>query len=272
MEYIKQYELLHAEASEYGMSSIKYVPEISLVINYLKPKTVLDYGCGKSFLVNKLSEIHKDVTFYRYDPAITEISTLTLDKYDLIINTDVLEHVPEEYFDEVLKKIANLSDKAFFVLHHTLANQILPNGENAHCTVRPPHWYYKKFLQVYPDSYPLNGRGVELSALITFKPNYPFLLAYSDIVDSARFEALFAKHKEEKSGYKEHTNKALNECYNKLSDDPIARQGIKLIKRFTKRQYLFYSILSKLCFGKSRKRFKLKKQNCKELLLLIADK
>ncbi len=247
MEYIKQYEILHAEKTEYGMSSIKYVPEISLVITYLKPKTVLDYGCGKSFLVNKLSELHKDIIFYRYDPAIEEINTLTLDHYDLIINTDVLEHIPEKYFDEVLEKIASISDNAFFVLHHTLANQILPNGENAHCTVRPPHWYYKKFLKVYPEPYPLRSRGVELSALITFKPDYKFLVTYSDIVDGARNAPLHSKYKKELS------TELFRELDNKILQDPVLSQGINIIRLYLQTKHTFYSILSKICFGKNKK-------------------
>ena len=52
-EYINQYEILHKSKDDYGASSLRYLPEVKLFIEYLKPKTILDYGCGKGILSDK---------------------------------------------------------------------------------------------------------------------------------------------------------------------------------------------------------------------------
>lgn len=53
---IKQYKELHAKSENYGTSSIAYLREVCLCIDYLKPKIVLDYGCGKGILFKALQK------------------------------------------------------------------------------------------------------------------------------------------------------------------------------------------------------------------------
>lgn len=93
-----------------------------------------------------------------------------------------MEHILENDLNEIVAKIASISDNAFFGLHHALAYTILPNGENAHCTVKPAIWYYELFKRHYNTPYPLKGRMPELSAIITFTPSIDFLRKYEQIV------------------------------------------------------------------------------------------
>ena len=68
---------------------------------------------------------------------------------DVVINTDVMEHIPAEDINEVLGHIKSLSNNVFFNISTRPANQKLPNGENAHCTVwSDEKWLRKKF---FPD-------------------------------------------------------------------------------------------------------------------------
>lgn len=82
-----------------------------------------------------------------------------------------------------MSQIASISPNAFLGLHHALAYTILPNGENAHCTVKPPLWYYDLFCKFYKTPYPLQGRLPELSAMITFEPSIDFLRKYHDLLN-----------------------------------------------------------------------------------------
>lgn len=132
-EHIKQYENIHKE-KEFGVTGLEFAPHVQLCIAELKPKVILDYGCGQSQLFKAL--VFPSENYYRYDPAIFEISQVPVKKADLLINTDVLEHIPDEDLDEVLQHMASISRNAFFNIATRLAREVLPNGENAHCTIK----------------------------------------------------------------------------------------------------------------------------------------
>lgn len=89
---------------------------------------------------------------HRFDPAISEISTIPLPHYDLITNTDVLEHLDETEIGTVLDEIARHSDNAIFLIDTREARTILPNGENAHATVRPAEWWLARIRETFPNS------------------------------------------------------------------------------------------------------------------------
>ncbi|MDR1168421.1 MAG: class I SAM-dependent methyltransferase [Heliobacteriaceae bacterium] len=180
-DYLQQYKILHTENNYYGASSLRYLDYVCMIIDYLKPKVVLDFGCGKAALIKELTQRYPTIEFYGYDPAIPGRNILPIEKADLVVNTDVLEHIPEDALPEVIAKIASISDNAFFVLHHALARQILPNGQNAHCTVKPPQWYYELFSKYFKNPYPLPSKDLLRSAVITFTPSVDFLNTYSSI-------------------------------------------------------------------------------------------
>lgn len=167
--YINQYKQLHHDKPDFGASSSEFLDEISLIIEYLQPRTVLDYGCGKSTLIEVLATRFPEIIFYGYDPAIIGKETLPVKNCDLIINTDVLEHIPEQILPEIISEISSISQNVYFNLHHALAFAILPNGENAHCTVKPPRWY-KYLLQPYfkNEILMLPGRHAVVSVALTF--------------------------------------------------------------------------------------------------------
>lgn len=168
MEYIKNYVELHTEKKEYGASSIRMLDEISLAIDYLQPEVVLDYGCGKGAVLEKLQEKYPNIKFYGYDPAIPGRDILQVKQADLIINTDVLEHIPEEMIDDTLLQIASISSNVFFSLDHAEAVNFLPDGTNAHCTIKPLSWYLSKFDKYFSKQMVLPGRFPWKSVVLTF--------------------------------------------------------------------------------------------------------
>ena len=185
-DYIKLYQELHQKETDYGTSGSNYYNEVCLVIDYLKPKTVLDFGCGKAVLIGQLEKKYPDIKFYGYDPAIPERSKLPLNKADLVINTDVLEHIPESQLPSVIQEISKISDKVFFGVHHALAYTLLPNGENAHCTVRPIFWYYHLFEKYFPCMTVLEGRESYLNTFLTFPVKPDFIKRYEDSIKKSK--------------------------------------------------------------------------------------
>lgn len=190
---IEQYMQLHQAKLDYGSTSIMYFEEVSLFIAYLKPATVLDYGCGKGVLLEKLTDRFPEVTFYGYDPAIPGRDTLPVQKADLVINTDVLEHIPEHALPDIIKEISLVSENVFFGLHHALANQILPNGENAHCTVKPPIWYFRLFSNYFYAVSLFDGRNEQISVAVTFPVTPRLIVEYYDLIKSPLFDTFYKR-------------------------------------------------------------------------------
>jgi len=182
-DYIKLYQDLHSQEADYGTSGSNYFDEVCLVIDYLKPKSVLDYGCGKAVLIKQLQEKYPDIQFYGYDPAIPERAKMPIDRADLVINTDVLEHIPEKQLPDVIKKISELSPRVFFGVHHALAYTLLSNGENAHCTVKPVFWYYHLLEKHFPNLTVLQGRESYLHTILTFPVKPHFIKSYETIME-----------------------------------------------------------------------------------------
>jgi len=138
---IEQYKLLH-NTRKYGDSSIKLLEDILPIVLKLKPRTILDYGCGQSKLIDKL-KYNKNVKIYKYDPAIGKYNKLIEGKVDLVINTDVLEHIPEKSLSKTIGKIKSKSENIIFCISCVKANIYLPNGINCHITIKPKKWWIK---------------------------------------------------------------------------------------------------------------------------------
>ena len=148
----KMYEELHASPNNHfrGRSIVRYLPDIMYLVKESNVQSVLDYGSGKG-------EVWKEhglrslleVKVFLYDPGVEEFQKKPSIPADLVICTDVMEHIPENCVDEVLKDIENFSKKAiFFTISTREANKILPNGQNAHVTIKPKEWWLKKINKI----------------------------------------------------------------------------------------------------------------------------
>lgn len=115
-------------------------------------QSMLDYGCGEGNLAD-LFKLKKNILIYKYDPAIAKYSKLDKNlKVDLVTNCDVMEHIPEDEIDNILREMSNISKNIFFNIYLTEAKTFLPNGENAHCTIKPKKWWLKKIRVYFPYS------------------------------------------------------------------------------------------------------------------------
>ena len=62
-----------------------------------------------------------------------------------MVSTDVLEHIPAEDIPWVLGELFSFADKFVFVtIAGYPAQKIMPNGENAHCTIAPMGWWQEQ--------------------------------------------------------------------------------------------------------------------------------
>jgi hypothetical protein len=122
----------------------------------LKPELVLDYGCGQS----KLFELIEKAGFRvaRYDPAIPDLNKVPEGKYDLITCIDVMEHIPESHIEDVMDHISELSNNVIFIIDTIPAKNILPDGRNAHVTVKDATWWRERLRKHFPTVAEINVR------------------------------------------------------------------------------------------------------------------
>ena len=156
-KYINLYKEMHEDSRNYqGVSLDKEIPNIANLVLSTASTTVLDYGCGKGNQYKQSNSnilFHvKDENIFLYDPGFKEHDTLPDRTFDGVISTDVLEHIPEKVIPKTLNQIFERADKFVYLAICTrLAHAILPNGENAHCTVKEPDWWENHILSSNKD-------------------------------------------------------------------------------------------------------------------------
>lgn len=127
---------LHKINEHYGTSGKKYASQIHALAMSMQTQDILDYGCGKSTLAANLPFKIK-----QYDPAIKKYSTLP-EPADMVVCTDVLEHVEPELLGDVLEHLKSLvKKKGFFIIATRPAQKTLSDGRNAHLIVENAKWW-----------------------------------------------------------------------------------------------------------------------------------
>lgn len=143
-EYRSLNESLHQSNETYGTSGKKWSPMIHELAVAMQTKDILDYGCGKSTLANNLP-----FKIQQYDPAIQKYSTRPHPS-DIVVCTDVLEHIEPDCVDEVLDDLQSLTRKVgFFVIATRPAKKILEDGRNAHLIQSGLDWWLPKLWARY---------------------------------------------------------------------------------------------------------------------------
>jgi len=104
------------------------VPE---VIEFVKPDTVVDFGCGNGTWLKVIKEIYPNIEVYGLDGDYVNPDQLLISrneflpcdlkhkvelnkKYDLVISLEVAEHLPEESADQFVENLVNAGDVILF--------------------------------------------------------------------------------------------------------------------------------------------------------------
>lgn len=143
-EYRAINEQLHISSKDYGTSGARYASQIRALALSMQSEDILDYGCGKSTLANNLPFKIK-----QYDPAVKKYAALPKPA-DLVVCTDVLEHIEPEMLDAVLNHLAELTKcKGLFVIATHEAKKALPDGRNAHLIIESKQWWLNKLWDYF---------------------------------------------------------------------------------------------------------------------------
>lgn len=143
-EYRALNRKLHESRADYGAgySTSKWYPHIANFAKGVGARSILDYGCGKGGLGRALSH----VIVQGYDPAIPG-KDATPEPADMVVCTDVLEHIEPELLDNVLDDLKRCTLKACFLTVATRpAQKILEDGRNAHLIQEKAEWWLPKLM------------------------------------------------------------------------------------------------------------------------------
>lgn len=138
----------------YGLTIVKHAREIGALMTRHWAQTAIDIGCGRGDQYKKpyLLQKHwglREVTLY--DPAFAEHSQLPdRDKrFDAVLCSDVLEHIPEEELDQFIGELFKRAEKFVWAsVCCRKAKKRFEDGTNMHVTVRPIHWWLSRFTAI----------------------------------------------------------------------------------------------------------------------------
>ena len=170
-ELLELYGRLHREGEQFigltpastypGVSLMPHIQRIKEMIYQTGARTLLDYGSGKGYQYDpqpiRIEGVgtwdsvpdYWDVDEVRcYDPCYVPYSKLPTGQFDGVVSTDVLEHCNAEDLPWIVEEIFSFATRFVFAAVACYpAKSRLPNGENAHCTVRPAPWWHELFQQ-----------------------------------------------------------------------------------------------------------------------------
>lgn len=130
----------------YGDGGGRHAARVAAFADKLAAYSILDYGCGRGQLRKALWTEGWGGTIVEYDPAIPKKAELPTKRVDLVVCTDVLEHVEPELLDNVLADLRRLTKKgAYLSIATRPSNKTLPDGRNAHLLVQRPSWWMRQF-------------------------------------------------------------------------------------------------------------------------------
>lgn len=143
-DYRRQNEQLHQRPQGFGRDGQKHVARVLDWAQGLHATSVLDYGCGAGTLADALRRRKFWGSISEYDPAIKSKARMPAPA-DLVVCTDVLEHVEPDKLEAVLAHLQSLATLGLFLTIATRpANNLLPDGRNAHLIIEPMEWWLPK--------------------------------------------------------------------------------------------------------------------------------
>lgn len=140
-EYAAIQRQFHLARPDYGVSGMRYADNVLQIAQRLATRDILDYGCGKATL-------QKNIPFpiQNYDPFVEEFKKPPVPA-DLVVCTDVMEHIEPEHVEGVLRDIRDLTKKGvFFQIATRPASKFLPDGRNAHLIQENGNYWLERLM------------------------------------------------------------------------------------------------------------------------------
>ena len=141
----------HADKNFLGLSVLNHVVSIRKLLTDTESHTMLDFGCGRGEAYKSPHKLYKQLGLPRhavtlYDPAFMPTAALPKGQFDLVVCSDVLEHLVPEETDAFIERLFGYAKKAVWASFCARpAKKFFPDGRNLHTCVQPFGWWLEKF-------------------------------------------------------------------------------------------------------------------------------
>jgi hypothetical protein len=143
-DYCELNRKLHKDNLAYGVGGGKHAPTVLKLAESLKTHSILDYGSGKGYLAKAIP-----FPIWEYDPAVPEKSESPRPA-DLVVCTDVLEHIEPEKLHFVLDDLRRCTKQiGYFVIHTGPSSKTLADGRNSHLIQQNKDWWTMKLKKFF---------------------------------------------------------------------------------------------------------------------------
>lgn len=147
---VPAYRAMAGTDNFHGLSILQHADSIGKMVRMTRAKTLLDFGCGRADAYRSPHKVwhqwglaRADVTLY--DPAFNRDNVLPTGKFDIVVCSDVLEHIPEEEVDAFIDRLAGYARHGLWAsVCCRPAKKKFADGTNLHVTVRPYDWWWQK--------------------------------------------------------------------------------------------------------------------------------
>lgn len=154
---------LHKTNIAFGVGGGKHAETVLKIAEKMGTHSILDYGCGKGYLAKSIP-----FPIWEYDPAIAGKDESPRPA-DLVVCTDVLEHIEPDKLLHVLADLKRVTKKVgYFTIHTGPAAKTLPDGRNTHLIQNGKQWW-KNRLKAYFQVGMMKEAGPELHVVVAPK-------------------------------------------------------------------------------------------------------
>lgn len=159
-EYRDMNARLHKDNLFYGVGGGRHADVVLQMAHAIGTQSILDYGCGKGYLAKAIP-----FPIWEYDPAVPGKQESPRPA-DLVVCTDVLEHIEPDNLRAVLADLRRCVLKVgFFVIHMGPASKTLADGRNTHLIQRGPDWWTRQLSRYFVVGKAVK-RGAELAVVV----------------------------------------------------------------------------------------------------------
>lgn len=135
------YRQMHNEGAFKGDTWTAHRQALNEFLAFRTSGRILDFGCGPK---GGLDAYYGPMRVVSYDPYVAEYSEDPWNKdFDTFFSCDVFEHLQQDALLQLMRRLCKHTSLnfVFIALSTRPANKLLPNGLNAHLTIRTPQWW-----------------------------------------------------------------------------------------------------------------------------------
>jgi hypothetical protein len=140
-----------------GLTLLNHVEQIARVVTEHECRSMLDYGSGAGdgylppHLAHERIGLPRDV-IRLYDPSFPQHGAPPLGTFDLVVCSDVLEHIPEKQVPAFVANLFSYADKVVWasVCCRPAKKSFSGTSINLHATVMPFGWWQAQFERQAP--------------------------------------------------------------------------------------------------------------------------